>query len=119
MRSKVLLLLTLTVTGCTTQQVKNSAAEEPKKITIYQNYEVGIASIILNKALTSFKNEYSKASKNKAFSQSVSGAWNWKSDRTSAEHAITSALIACQKNNKKLEDVYPCKVIHINDSWVE
>ena len=105
--------------GCTTQQFKEIPAEPRSQITIYENTKQGIDSIITNSALTEFKNDYSKASRNKAFAQSVSGAWNWKSNRTSVEHAKTSALIGCQRNNKRSEDLYPCKVIHVNDSWVK
>lgn len=78
-----------------------------------------MASLITGSALRSFNEDYIEAPKNRAFAQSTSGAWNWKSDRTSIEHAIISALIGCQRNNKKSEDLYPCKVIHINDEWVE
>ena len=107
------------LSGCTAQQIKQTAETPSSEITSYQNNLTGIDSIISNKALQSFKTEYSKAPTNKAFAQSVSGAWNWKSNRTSIEHAKTSALIGCQRNNKKSEDLYPCKVIHINDTWVK
>ena len=117
MRYSIVLILAFLGTGCATQQYMQPNLEEPQKIVIYQNSNVGLASIISNKALVSFKGDYANAPKNKAFAQSPSGAWNWKSDRTSIEHATTSALIGCQRNNKKSEDVYPCKVIHINDSW--
>jgi len=119
MRSTIVLILALIVAGCTVQQVKHSTVEGPKKMKVYQNDKTGIDSIISNKALSSFQNEYSAASRNKAFAQSVSGVWSWKSNRTSKEHAITSALIGCQINNKKSEDIYPCEVIHVNDSWVK
>ena len=119
MRSTIILILALVVAGCTVQQVKHSTVEGSKKMMVYQNDKAGIDSIISNKALSSFQEEYSAALKNKAFAQSVSGAWNWKSNRTSEEHAITSVLIGCQINNKKSEDIYPCEAIHVNDSWVK
>jgi len=87
-------------------------------MTIYSNDKKGIESLMSNKALKSFKTDYAKASNHKAFAQSVSGAWNWKSNRTTKEHAITSALIGCQRNNKKSEDLYPCKVINVDGEWL-
>jgi len=89
-----------------------------KSMTIYSNDKKGIESLMSNKALKSFKTDYAKASNHKAFAQSVSGSWNWKSNRTSKEHAITSALIGCQRNNKKSEDLYPCKVINVDGKWL-
>lgn len=115
----IFLISILIISGCTMQQVRQPVVETSNQITIYQNNQNGLDSIISNKALESFKNEYAAASINKAFAQSVSGAWNWKSNRTSVEHAKTSALIGCQRNNKKSEDIYPCKIIHLNDEWVE
>jgi len=117
MKYNIVLILAFLGTGCTTQHYMQPKFEESNKITIYQNNRIGIESIISNKALSSFETEYANAPKNKAFSQSASGAWNWKSNRTSVEHAITSALIGCQRNNRKSEDLYPCKVIHVNDTW--
>ncbi|PCJ38625.1 MAG: hypothetical protein COA99_11630 [Moraxellaceae bacterium] len=117
MKYSIVLILTFLGTGCTTQQFMQSNVKESTVPTIYQNNKVGVTSIISNKALKSFKNDYAKTPKNKAFAQSTSGAWNWRSDRTSIEHAVTSALIACQRKNRKAEDLYPCKIIHINDSW--
>lgn len=117
MKYNIVLMLALLGAGCTTQQYMKADLDEVPKITIYQNDKVGIASIISNKALDSFKDGYTKAPKNKAFAQSLSGAWNWKSDRASIEHATTSALIGCQRNNKRSEDLYPCKIIHVNDNW--
>ncbi len=108
--------------GCATEmQTKsgNQSALTQSKITIYENNAEGINTIISNKALESFKTKYVKASENKAFAQSTSGAWSWKSNRTSVEHAKTSALIGCQHNNKKFEDLYPCKIININGTWIE
>lgn len=119
MKLKLLLVSICIISGCTVQQVKKSEVEPIKQVTIYKNNQQGIDSIISNKALDSFNGEYAMATKNKAFAQSVSGSWNWKSNRTSIEHAETSALIGCQRNNKKSEDLYPCRVIHINDRWVE
>jgi len=102
------LLIFIVVSGCAVQQDHKPVAEP-----------AGIDSIITNKALNSFKTGYSKASTHKAFAQSLSSAWSWKSNMTSVEHAKTSALIACQRNNKESEDLYPCKIINVNDLWIK
>ena len=51
----VLLVSVLIVTGCANQQVSAPKAEVVTKITVYENKEKGIPSIISNKALISFK----------------------------------------------------------------
>ncbi len=113
-------LWVLSVIGCSTAPDRvDEKSTSTATITIYKNHAKGIDSIIGKKALKSFTTEYKNSSLNKAFAQSTSGAWNWKSNRTSMEHAKTSALIGCQRNNKKHEDLYPCKVIHLNNEWVE
>lgn len=113
----------LSFLGCATIKqngVSDKSSSIPSHpIKIYQNHAQGIDSIISNEALISFNTDYKDASPNKAFAQSTSGAWSWKSNRTSIEHAKTSALIGCQRNNRKSEDLYPCKIIHANDQWVE
>jgi hypothetical protein len=106
--------------GCATHGPTQSVPPKSEpNIKIYSNNQSGIESIITNQALKSFNTEYAKATKNKAFAQSASGAWNWKSNRTSIEHAKNSALIGCQRNNKKSEGSYPCKVINLNDNWIK
>ena len=108
------------LSACATQQpLATSSVPDRGEINIYKNDKKEIESIIGNDALRAFKAEYAAASDNKAFAQSVSGSWNWKSNRTSESHAITSALIGCQRNNKRSEVLYPCKVINVNDEWVE
>jgi len=108
-----LLVFIFGIVSCSTK------AEDEKGLTIYTSDSEGAESLITNQALESFNTEYKEASKHKAFAQSLSGAWNWKSNRTSIEHAKTSALIGCQRNNKKSEDLYPCKVVNINGKWVK
>ena len=106
--------------ACASQPSQPAGRQKPaSEITIYQNNQQGLDSIISNRAMESFQGEYADAPENKAFAQSVSGAWNWKSNRTSIEHAKTSALVGCQRNNKKSEDLYPCEVIHVNDTWLK
>jgi hypothetical protein len=118
----LILFSVLLLVGCATEmQTKdeNLSSVPQSGIKIYENNRKGINAIISKKALESFNTEYTKAPRNKAFAQSTSGAWNWKSNRTSVEHAKTSALIGCQRNNKRSEDLYPCEVININGAWVE
>jgi len=116
----ILIVIIITMPGCNTVQKREiSSSTSQQSFHIYQNNEKGLKSIITNKALKSFKNKYSEASQNKAFAQSLSGSWNWRANRTTREHAVTSALVSCQKNNKKYEDTYPCEVINVNDEWVD
>jgi hypothetical protein len=120
MKNILVFLSLLTVVGCSSQsEIPEEALPKPIAVTIYTNSGQGVASIISKKALESFNTEYLEAPENKAFAQAISGAWNWKSNRTSIEHAKTSALIGCQRNNKRSEDLYPCKIIHINGQWVK
>lgn len=114
-----LIFVTL-ITGCATTDKPSVTPQgnASNSITIYTNDKKGLDSLITNQALKSFKSDYANASKHKAFAQSASGAWNWKSNRTSKEHAIKSALIGCQRNNKKSEDLYPCEVINIDGKWL-
>ncbi|NRB39791.1 MAG: hypothetical protein HRU20_15210 [Pseudomonadales bacterium] len=79
--------------------------------------KVGIESIISKKALTSYLTKYSDATDNKAFAQSESGVWNWRSNRTSVEYAKSSALIACRADNKNYEKDYPCQLIDVNGKF--
>ena len=83
----------------------------------YTNSESGVNLIITNQALKSYHEKYLVAEKHKAFAQSLSGSWSWMANRTSAEHAKTSALVGCQKNNIKNEKLYPCKIINVDGMW--
>ncbi len=113
--------LAIILSGCaiTETPVVKEEIVSPKAVEVEIKLEklISIESIITNKALRSYKGKYSKAISHKAFAQSNSGAWNWKSNRTSKEHAISSALISCQANNKKYENVHPCKVINVDGEW--
>tara|TARA_R110002124_G_scaffold234886_1_gene400236 strand:- start:22867 stop:23853 length:987 start_codon:yes stop_codon:yes gene_type:complete len=77
----------------------------------------GDSILIDEDALDSYRNKYIKATDFKALAQSESGAWGWRSGRTSELHAISSALAVCRSNNHKDEGKYPCKVININGEW--
>jgi hypothetical protein len=105
--------------GCTA----NRPHEIPEPVVIdslikHSNSYTGPESIIRNDALSSYNEGYIKASKNKAFAQSLSGAWGWRSNRTSAQHAKTSALIVCEKNNIRYQSLYPCKIVNLNGNWM-
>lgn len=81
--------------------------------------KVGKSQLIKNKARVSYQAEYTKAKLYKAFAQSVTGSWSWKSNRTSTIHAMNNALIQCRKNNRKNENNSPCKIINVDDKWIE
>ena len=85
----------------------------------HTNTKTGIASIITKDALESYNEKYLAAPEHKAFAQSLSGAWNWKSNRTSLAHAKTSALVGCQKNNTKNEGLYPWEIINADGVWLK
>ncbi len=80
---------------------------------------VGDILIIRKKALKSFRQKYLTASGHKAFAQSESGNWNWRSNRTSEEHAINNALASCRARNLKFENWQPCKIINLNEKWTD
>lgn len=123
MKETIPVLLVFSLVGCTSipEEVYEKSVVKANEgaIKIYENKFKGIDSIIDNRALEAFKSKYQEASLHRAFAQSTSGAWNWRSNKTSIEHAKTSALIACQRNNRSSEDLYPCRVIHIDDDWVK
>ena len=75
------------------------------------------SDIMTNKALGSYRKKYMTETSDKAFAQSVNGTWSWRSSKTSRNEAIKKALSACQKQNKKYEALYPCKIINVNTEW--
>ncbi|MEZ5492087.1 MAG: hypothetical protein R3F50_17515 [Gammaproteobacteria bacterium] len=75
--------------------------------------------IISSKALISYLNEYRLASEHKAFAQSHTGAWSWKSSKLSQDDATSKALAGCRRNNYKYEDQYPCRIFNVNDRWTD
>jgi hypothetical protein len=116
--------LVILLSGCAITETHEPKEEfvipktlEPVEVETKVEKIINIESIITNQALMSYKGKYLKASTHKAFVQSESGAWNWRSNRTSKEHAINSALISCQADNKKYEEMYPCKVINVDGEW--
>jgi hypothetical protein len=106
--------------GCATYEQPIPAEPSTGEIVepSFEQKAVGEASLMTNQALKSYREGYVHATKHKAFAQSDVGAWSWKSNRTSIKYAIENSLIDCQKNNKKHEAEYPCKIINVDGKWV-
>ena len=118
-------IIAIILSGCsdsedaiTPAEDSNFASKKITEITTIDTDELNLKFIITNEASKSFKNKYLTATSHKAFAQSESGAWSWRSNRTSEKNARKSALIACQANNKKNESLHPCKVINVNGEWL-
>ena len=117
MEVKSVLVIFILLAGCATHQLRLER-DAWWRTDVPMKKATGEASIMQRRALESYREEYKDASLHKAFAQSDSGHWAWKSNRTSREHAITNALIACQANNGRYEFRYPCKIINVDDKWV-
>jgi len=118
---RILILISMfAITSCASNQTNNSSQQIAflESPTHYENKFSGLASIMSKQALERYREKYVSGEENKAFAQSVSGAWAFRTARTSIEHAKTNALVACQANNKIYEATYPCKIININGEWV-
>jgi hypothetical protein len=113
------LIVSILLGGCATTTLEKQPEHTMGNIKTYTNSKSGVESIITNSGLSSYNEKYLSASEHKAFAQSMSGVWSWKSNRTSVEHAQTSALVSCQNNNLKNEALYPCKIINIDGVWVK
>ena len=89
--------------------------------TAYERLSRTVGGIIIIKkdARKSFANKYLDAKGHKAFAQSDSGNWNWRSNRTSKQHAINNALASCRARNLGFENRQPCKIVHLNDDWTD
>ncbi len=120
LRSGIFIVFIALLVGCASHQKPISAAKSKGEIVVptFEREAFGEASIMTNQALRSYREEYVHATEHKAFAQSDSGSWSWKSNRTSIDYAIGNSLIECQKNNKRHEAEYPCKIININGEWV-
>lgn len=119
LRSGIFIVFIPLLVGCATYEqpipTETSTSEivEPS----FEQKAVGEALIMTNQALKSYREEYVHAIEHKVFAQSDVGAWSWKSNRTSIKHAIDNSLIDCQKNNKRHEAEYPCKIINVDGKW--
>jgi len=80
---------------------------------------IGGILITRKEAFKSFREKYLASKGHKAFAQSASGNWNWRSNRTSRDHAINSALASCRASNQQFETTQPCRVINVNGEWTD
>lgn len=119
MRAGTFIVFIPLLVGCATYQQPTHSAPGTGEIVepSFEQKAVGEASIVTNQALKSYREEYVYATEHKAFAQSDMGAWSWKSNRTSIQHAIENSLIDCQKNNKRHEAKYPCEIINVDGKW--
>ena len=119
MRSGIFIVFIPLLVGCATYEQPIPAATSTGQ-NVEPSFEQkadGEASIMTNQALKSYREEYVHATEHKAFAQSDVGSWSWKSNRTSIKHAIENSLKDCQKNNKRHEAEYPCKIINVDGKW--
>jgi hypothetical protein len=112
-----LLIIAFIVSGCSIQQQVEPMPNYGEYVR-YENNAKGKDKLMYNHTVKGFE-EYSSYPDNKAFAQSLTGAWGWVSDATTIEHAKTGALANCQTNNTETEFLYPCEVINENGKWVE
>ena len=119
MRSGIFIVFITSLVGCASYEQPIPTATGTGEIVepSFEQKAVGEASIMTNQALKSYREEYVHATEHKAFAQSDVGAWSWKSNRTSTKHAIENSLIDCQKNNKRHEADYPCRIINVDGRW--
>jgi len=89
--------------------------------TARKGFLIEVAGIIIirQKAFQDFKEKYLAAKGYKAFAQSESGNWNWRSNRTSKDHAINNALASCRSRNQEYETKQPCRIINLENEWVD
>ena len=84
---------------------------------LYTRVATSESDIMSNKALNAYQHKYKDVTRDKAFAQSVNGAWSWRSSKKSVSDAIEKALSSCRQNNKEHEALFPCKIINVNNSW--
>jgi hypothetical protein len=112
-----LIIFSVIASGCTVQQQIQPTPNYGEYVR-YENNAKGKDKLMHLDTVKGFE-EYSSYRDNKAFAQSLSGAWGWTSEATSIEHAKTGALANCQVNNTGAEFLYPCEVINLNGEWIE
>lgn len=117
MKGICFLLACLALAGCSSHTLDLAPAAPSFASTVIMDDSARDESVLrTNAALKSYREQYTKAEKHKAFAQSASGAWNWRADRTTREYAVENALMGCRANNKA-ESEFPCKIINIDDEW--
>lgn len=67
-------------------------------------------------ALETYQGRYAEANNNKAFAQSLGGAWAWTSNRTKPEDAITYVLSRCEYLRRGQGS--PCALVDLNGRLV-
>lgn len=75
---------------------------------------MGEESILSKKALDAYRNIYKYAKLHKAFAQASSGAWAYKYGVFSAQKAKSITLDNCKKHNTGK----PCRLINVDNEWV-
>ncbi|TQV73890.1 AgmX/PglI C-terminal domain-containing protein [Aliikangiella marina] len=100
--NKIYILVYLVLlTGCSASQKLLDETAKDKTILISKS------------ALESYEKKYIEKSENKAFAQSYTGAWAWRANFTSIEHAVKAVYLDCLKNS----NYKPCKIVNINGEW--
>lgn len=119
MKSGILILSVALLAGCVAYEKPAATSSSQASVVepVYEQVAVGEDWLMTNQALKSYREGYVNATRHKAFAQSAVGAWSWKSNRTSATHAMKNALIDCQKNNGRHEADHPCKIINVDGHW--
>lgn len=64
-----------------------------------------------------FLTSYVNRSMNKAFAQSESGAWGYKSGFDDVELVVEAALGHCELSNRGFRNTKPCKIVNVNGVW--
>ncbi len=100
-----------------TPSMKDSAGDDTSERRF--DSMIGSLMIIRKKARKSFSDKYLDARGHKAFAQSASSNWNWRSNRTSTDHAINNALASCRARNMEFEAQQPCRVINVDAEWTD
>jgi hypothetical protein len=83
----------------------------------YVSVKNSIDTLISADAKKYYNENYLHANKNKAFAQSISGAWASASDHTSEYHAKNIAMIICERRNLKRQIEAPCEIVNVNGIW--
>ena len=113
---------------CASSAAKNSMARVYSSIdqlleteSADNRYAITIGGLLITRkqAFKSFREKYLASKGHKAFAQSASGNWNWRSNRTSRDHAINSALASCRARNQAFEKTQPCITINVNGEWTD
>ena len=92
----------------------NLTQDAQRPIETNKHVVMGEQSIISKKALDAYRNIYTNAKLHKAFAQASSGAWAYRYGAFSAQRAKSITLDNCKKYNKGK----PCRLINVDNEWV-